>query len=128
MTIREVPWITLPEGIEAGDVGETLYRNEAGKKVRVCKTEQKDAILYRITEQEQGRLLAEITPKAAAQLGSYLILRWLDLPWFCLKRDAVFLHASFLRWKGKAILFTGRKQIGNPPRRSCGGVFAARRS
>lgn len=112
MSVRKVGSISLPEGIEAGDIGETMYRDETGRKVRICKNEQKDEILYRVTELEQGRILAEITSKAAEQLGTYLVLRWLDLPWFFLKRDAVFLHASFIRWENKAILFTGRKQIG----------------
>lgn len=112
VTVREVPEISVPEGIEAGDYGETVYRDEFGRLVRICKTERKDAVLYRITELEQGRLLAEVIPSAASRLGSYLVLRWLDLPGFFLKRDAFFLHASFIRRNGKAILFTGRKQIG----------------
>lgn len=112
MTVREVPRLAVPDGIVAEEIGETLYRDGQGRTVRICKTDRKDAILYRVTELEQGRLLAEITPKAASQLGSYLVLRWLDLPGFLLKRDAVFLHASFVRWKDRAILFTGRKQIG----------------
>ena len=112
MKVRTVSSISVPDGIVAADIGETMYQDEVGRKVRICKNERKDDILYRITELAQGKLLAEITPKAAAQLGSYLILRWLDLPGFFLERDAAFLHASMIRWRDKAILFTGRKQIG----------------
>ena len=112
LTVRKVSSISIPEGIETREIGETMYRDETGRKVRICKNERKDEILYRVTELEQGKMLAEITSKAAEQLGSYLVLRWLDLPWFFLKRDAVFLHASFIRWQDKSILFTGRKQIG----------------
>jgi hypothetical protein len=112
MTIRQVPSIAAPEEIAVERTGETVFQNEAGQRVRICLNERKDAILYQVTERSETELLAEITPKAASQLGSYLILRWLDLPNRFLKRSAVFLHASFIRWKGKAILFTGIKQIG----------------
>lgn len=112
LTIRRVGSLSIPEGIEAGETGETAYRDELGRRVRICRNEQKDAILYRVTELEEGSLLAEITPGAAAQPGSYLVLRWLDLPGFFLKRGAVFLHASLVRRQDRAILFTGRKQIG----------------
>ena len=112
LTVRAVSRIPAPAGIEAADVGETRYLDEAGRTVRICKNEQKDAILYRVTGTEPGKLLAEVASEAADQLGSYLILRWLDLPSFFLERNAVFLHASLLRWQDRAILFTGRKQIG----------------
>jgi len=112
MTVREVRSIPIPNGIAVENVGETTYRDEFARRVRICKNEQKDAILYRVTELEPGSLLAEITSKAAAQLGSYLVLRWLELPRFFLERDAVFLHASVVRWQGRAILFSGQKQIG----------------
>ena len=112
MTIRQIPSIAAPEEIAVERIGETVFQNEDGQRVRICLNESKDAILYRVTERSDTELLAEITPKAASQLGSYLILRWLDLPNRFLKRSAVFLHASFICWKGRAILFTGIKQIG----------------
>ena len=112
MRIRQAASISIPAAIPVCAFGETRYRDAGGRTVRICMNEQKNAILYRVTELEQGRLLAEITPTAAAQLGSYLVLRWLELPQFFLERDAVFLHASVLRWQDRAILFTGRKQIG----------------
>ncbi len=112
LTIQQTPSMTAPERAVMEKVGETVYLDEAGRRVRICLNERKDAILYRVTERSETDLLAEISPKAASQLGSYLILRWLDLPNRFLKREAVFLHASFIRWNGKAILFTGVKQIG----------------
>lgn len=112
LTIQQTPSMTAPERTVMEKVGETVYLDEAGRRVRICLNERKDAILYRVTERSETDLLAEISPKAASQLGSYLILRWLDLPNRFLKREAVFLHASFIRWNGKAILFTGVKQIG----------------
>ncbi len=87
-------------------------RDDSGRKVRLCLNESKDAVLYRVSELSEAEFLAEISSNAASQLGSYLVLRWLDLPNRFLERDALFLHASFVRWQGKALLFTGRKQIG----------------
>lgn len=112
LTIREAQTLSAPEGVVPETVGETVYLNDAGQKVRICLNDRKDAILYRITERSASELLAEITPEGASLLGSVLILRWLDLPNRFLMRDAAFLHASFIRWNGKAILFTGAKQIG----------------
>lgn len=112
LTVRRAAALPFPAGIETALVGETRFLDSLGRKTRVCRTEAKDAILYRVTELEQGRLLAELKEEAADSLGSYLILRWLDLPAALLRRDALFLHASFIRWQGRAILFTGRKQIG----------------
>lgn len=112
MTIRKVPAISAPVGVVVKAVGETVFYNHAGQKIRICLNEKKDVLLYRVTERSETDLLAEITPEAASQLGSYLVLRWLDLPNRFLMREAVFLHASFIRWKEKAILFTGVKQIG----------------
>ena len=112
LTVREEPFLPFPAGVEIAMVGETRFSDPEGRRIRVCRTEDKSKILYRVTELAPGSLLAEIIPDAAAGLGSYLILRWLDLPGAFLERGAVFLHASFIRWNGKAILFTGRKQIG----------------
>ena len=46
------------------------------------------------------------------QLSSSLILKLFDIPYQLLSHDAVFLHASYVIWKGKAILFTAPKQTG----------------
>lgn len=112
MEIRAVPEIRAPRGIEAAEVGETVYFDDLGRKVRLCKNERKTALLYRVTKLDKDSSLAEFTPPAGDGPGSYLILRWLDLPGAFLERGAVFLHASFLRYRGRAILFTGEKQIG----------------
>lgn len=86
MTIRAVETVSVPEAVEAAEVGETVFADAAGREVRICKTDRKDGILYRITRTGPGALLAEITQKAAPQLGSFLVLRWLDLPGFLLER------------------------------------------
>ena len=112
MTICEVPQICISPEINVKRIGETVYRDSYGRRVRVCMNERKDALLYRITELSQTEKQAEITPDAAAHLGSYLVLRWLNLPEAFLEMETLFLHASLVRWKDKAILFTGRKQIG----------------
>ena len=112
LTIRDVPLLPFPTDVEIAAYGESRCLDGSGRKLRVCRTEHTDAILYRVTELGPGELLAEIIREAAPNLGSHLILRWLDLPNHFLERDALFLHASMLRWKNRAILFSGRKQIG----------------
>lgn len=112
LRVRAVPGLRAPAGVELNRVGETVLTDGEGRRVRLCLTEGKDGLLYRVTETQPGELLAELAAEAAPRLGSYLLLRWLDLPGFLLEKNAVFLHASFVRWRGRAILFTGPKQIG----------------
>lgn len=112
LRVRAVPELRAPAGTALKQVGETVLTDDAGRRVRLCLNEGKDGLLYRVTETQPGELLVELAAEAAPRLGSYLLLRWLDLPGFFLKRNAVFLHASFVRWRGKALLFTGPKQIG----------------
>lgn len=112
LKIRAVPELPFPNGVVLNPVGETLCLDAEDRPVRYCLTEKKDAVLYRVTALSTGRLFAEMRAVEAANLGSYLVLRWLDLPGFCLAGHAVFLHASLIRYQGKAILFLGQKQIG----------------
>lgn len=112
LRVRVVPALLPPAGLELKPVGETVCPDAEGRRVRLCLNERKDAVLYRVTELGPGSLLAELSREAAPALGTTLLLRWLDLPGFFLARGAVFLHASFVQCGERAILFTGRKQIG----------------
>lgn len=111
LTVRTVPELPLPE--DAFSVpGETVRRDSLGRKIRLCKADGREVLLYRVTERSRRELFAELREEYAPNLGSSLLLRWLDLPAAFLERGAVFLHASFVRRQGEALLFTGPKQIG----------------
>lgn len=46
------------------------------------------------------------------QMNSRLAVVLFDLPYQLIAQEALFLHASYVLWKGKAILFTAPKQTG----------------
>lgn len=112
LTVRALPEIPAEAGIIPAPAGETVFRDGAGRRVRLRRKESGEALLYRVTETGPDALLAELAADAAPGLGSGLILRWLELPARLLARDALFLHASFVGLGERAILFTGPKQIG----------------
>ena len=75
------------------------------KNIELLVTEAADREAARV---HQGLVLN----RYANKLGISPILRVLDLPYEILRHGGVFLHASFIEWRGKAILFTAPKQTG----------------
>ena len=48
----------------------------------------------------------------ASKMHSRLVLNLFNIPYQIIAHDAMFLHASYIIWKEKAILFTAPKQVG----------------
>lgn len=48
----------------------------------------------------------------ADKISSRLALNLFNVPYQIIAHNAMFLHASYIIWKGKAILFTAPKQVG----------------
>ena len=69
-------------------------------------------ILYRRTERRPGEIEVDYERDYLQNLGTSLLLRWLDLPEAFLRRGGLLLHASMIRVRQKAILFTAPKQVG----------------
>lgn len=110
--IRAVDAILVPDGAALRGSGESSFRSETGQLCRICRRDDGDGLLYRTTALSDAELQVEFARDCLAGLGSHLLLRWLELPRLLLARNAVFLHASYVAYQGKAILFTAPKQTG----------------
>lgn len=55
---------------------------------------------------------ALLAARHADCFGNHIIMKALELPRLMLRYDAVFLHASFIIYRNKAILFTADRQVG----------------
>ena len=92
--------------------GETVCRDEGGGELRQGTWERWGVPLYSRREPLPGRIQVELLTSYLPLLNSRLILRWLDLPGAFLARGGLLLHASFVLYRDRAILFTAPKQTG----------------
>ncbi|MCQ2355031.1 MAG: hypothetical protein MJ102_08050 [Clostridia bacterium] len=80
-------------------------------RIRTVKCEKNDGILWKdICLSGKHKTLWNSAYRS--QLGTHEILRILDIPHEMLIRGGTFLHAAYVEYNGKAILFTAPKQTG----------------
>lgn len=106
--VKPAPAISAPDLPEYHrDSFDADYRN-----VHVIYNERTGSILLKDTEVLPGvhEVLYEQT--SLPSYGAHAILRMINLPKQVLRFGGVFLHASYIVHKGKAILFTAPKQTG----------------
>lgn len=111
LTVRAVPQVTAPEQILLRKTGITEFHDPQGGRTLFCQREDGAGLLYKAAEQGDA-VTVDYAADCLNGLSSHLILRWLELPRTLLKRDELFLHASYIAFEGKAILFTAPKQTG----------------
>lgn len=111
VTVQPVPEVLPPENVRLKPFGVTEYPDAEGNLIQVCLREWSEGLLYR-ARLGNSEVLVEYAEDCLFALGTTLILRWMDLVRQMLRRNAVFLHTSYVGYRGKAILFTAPKQTG----------------
>lgn len=104
--------ITVPEipCVHRGQYSD-IFQNESEYIRIICGWDKSQPIIKDICQDNHNHLV-EFHKEWERKLGSSLLLKLFDIPYLLLSREAVFLHASYVLWKGKAILFTAPKQTG----------------
>lgn len=106
--IVTVPGIPTPEGVVPE---KDTYQCRRGDTVYFFNSTDM-RIFAEVRSVRDDFCAVRLSPFGAKVLGSSLIVKILNLPERMLRRGAIFLHASFVRYEGKAILFTAPKQTG----------------
>lgn len=88
-----------------------VFQNE-DETVRVIYGEDKKEIVMKDICCDGKNHFVEVDKSWVGQYGTNLIMKLFDLPHQMIAQNGVFLHASYIVWKGKAILFTAPKQTG----------------
>lgn len=88
-----------------------IYRDE-NEQVRVIYEQDRKEIIMNDRSCDGVHHLVELNASWQAQMNSRLAVILFDLPYQIFAHHGFFLHASFVEWKGKAILFTAPKQVG----------------
>lgn len=110
VVIRVNDRIAVPEcGGMVKDDAETFFIED--ECVTVVRSGRDHRVLWK-TETRGKDVYAEIAPDRVSTLNTYEILRISDLPRALLLNGALVLHASFIEHEGKALLFSGDKQVG----------------
>lgn len=104
--------LQAPAGFRLSGAGEGRVEDASGRQLRFARQEHSGMILYRRTERRPGEIEVDYERDYLQNLGTSLLLRWLDLPEAFLRRGGLLLHASLIRVRQKAILFTAPKQVG----------------
>lgn len=89
------------ENCQQGDSRIRLIRHEKTKEIAMLDIEK--------FSQKHKVFFLNKYPKA---WGDTMVMKILNLPKQIISFDGIFLHTSFVVWKNKAILFSGKKQIG----------------
>ena len=104
---------TLPTGLTA--LKRTLHTAEYlqnGRRLRVMFQECSEKLLLTQTEEAAGRYRVCLEEVCLPLYDTNLVLKLLELPKLLLEHGGIFLHASFINDRGRAILFTAPKQTG----------------
>lgn len=104
---------TLPTGLTA--LKRTLHTAEYlqnGRHLRVMFQECSEKLLLTQTEEAAGRYRVCLEEACLPLYDTNLVLKLLELPKLLLEHSGIFLHASFINDRGRAILFTAPKQTG----------------
>lgn len=104
--------LILPEGLHWDVFGAARCQDENSLSTCFFRSEKDETVACRLQERDEGELLAELSPELVKHPGTNLVMRCLDLPRMLLPQGAIFLHASYIDYRGKAILFTAPKQTG----------------
>lgn len=88
-----------------------IFQNEV-ETVRVIYGEDKNEIVMKDICCDGKNHFVEIERSWVGRYGTNLMIKLFDLPHQMIAQKGVFLHASYIVWKGKAILFTAPKQTG----------------
>ncbi|MBQ4565499.1 MAG: hypothetical protein IJA48_04045 [Oscillospiraceae bacterium] len=88
-----------------------IYEAE-GQEYRVLFQEKSEAPLLVILEERPRCYKVTLEERCLSLWDSNLVMKMLDLPMLLLRENGVFLHASFVEYRGRAILFTAPKQTG----------------
>ena len=104
--------LKAPEGTLLTKAGyEAFYKTQSGI-VRAFYDEKHDSRLI-LTDAESPSLHRILFRRDSTDyFSTNLILKLLNIPRQIIDFGGVFLHSSFIAYQGKAILFTGQKQIG----------------
>lgn len=84
----------------------------AEQQVRVLYGRSKAEIIMTDSTCDGKNHLVKINEAWIGQMNCRLVLSLFDIPHQVLNHGGIFLHASYILWKGKAILFTAPKQTG----------------
>lgn len=88
-----------------------IFQNKE-ETIRVIYGEQKNEIVLKDICKDGKNHFVEIFENWIGRYGTNLMMKLFDLPHQMIAQNGVFLHASYVIWKGKAILFTAPKQTG----------------
>ena len=112
LTLRINPagTLRLPAGLPRYRQDADWYKTEQGD-IAVVKTDEGMPI-WMAEYRNDGSAAAEFNTNAGIPLTTFVVTEILNLPRLLLSKGAVLLHASFIAADGKAILFTGKKQVG----------------
>ena len=86
-----------------------VYQNEE-KRIQVHY--HKDTVVIKDICKENGNHIVEYEEEYLDRFSDNLLMKIWDFPHQILRYGGVFLHASYIMWDGKAILFTAPKQTG----------------
>ena len=90
----------------------TACYSAGGKLCRVLFREKSEEPLLLITQEGENYYECCLEEGCLPLWDSNLVMKMLDLPQLLLRSSGIFLHASFVIYRGKAILFTAPKQTG----------------
>ena len=106
--------IAQPQGIEIyTNGGMRVYRNGGQVLHYIGEVARKPEKAYIRTERQENFTLAQFRRSELRQgITAKLLLNALDLPHLLTVHDGFLLHASFIEYEGKAILFTAPSETG----------------
>ncbi len=104
--------IMVPD-IRCVQEGEYIHRYETeGQRVRIIYNQKKNRILMKDYCTDGMHHYVEYDKKHMTYWDTNMMMKLFELPYHLLEKQGVFLHASYIIWKGRAILFTAPKQTG----------------
>ena len=108
--IRYAPQPVLPAGKARRDGDTERYQTEYGETVAV--RGRGGVLLWAASYGEDGCVDCAFSASSGTPLTAFVVSEILDLPRLLLCRGVLVLHASFIEYKGRAILFTAPKRTG----------------
>lgn len=102
--------IQIPPGFVLREADREVYRNGGTESVII--RDLSGEILWRADYDGTPVVRCVVSPSMAKNLNTFSVIEIAELPRFLLRRGGVILHASFISYRGEAILFTAKKQTG----------------